>query len=98
MPRKKGTPKSGGRQAGTPNKITTELRDRIKLFLENNFELIEEDFQKLTPDRRIVIFERYLKFVLPLLGSITIGLNIEKMSDEELSVVINKMTKDGKES
>ena len=29
MPRKKGTPKTGGRQEGTPNKLTTSLKEAI---------------------------------------------------------------------
>jgi hypothetical protein len=30
MPRKKGTPKTGGRQEGTPNKLTTSLKEAIQ--------------------------------------------------------------------
>lgn len=29
MPRQKGTPKTGGRQKGTPNKTTTQLKEAI---------------------------------------------------------------------
>jgi hypothetical protein len=79
-----------GRPQG-PNKITAELRQRIKLFLEGQFETIECDFKTLAPDRRVVLFERYLKFVLPQLQSSSVDLNIDRMSDEELAQIINRL-------
>lgn len=33
--RKKGTPKTGGRAKGTPNKVTAEARDICRAFLES---------------------------------------------------------------
>ncbi len=34
MPRPKGTPKTGGRRKGTPNRVTRELRQMIRDALE----------------------------------------------------------------
>ena len=34
----KGSPKTGGRQPGTPNKITKEFRETVKQLLEDNAE------------------------------------------------------------
>lgn len=93
MSRKIGSPKSGGRKAGTPNKITAELRERIKVFLESHFDIIEKDFMALDPERQIVLFERYLKFVLPQLQSISVDLSIEGMTDMELSMLLKKLSK-----
>jgi hypothetical protein len=81
-----------GRPPG-PNKITGELRERIKTFLDGNFETIEADFKKLDPEKRITLFERYLKFCLPQLQSTDINLDIEKMSDAELDIIITKLLK-----
>jgi hypothetical protein len=93
MSRIKGSRKCGGRQAGTPNKITAELRVRIKSFLENNFTTVEHDFKKLDPEKRIALYEKYLKFALPQLQTTSVDLNIEKMTDEELTILINRMIK-----
>jgi hypothetical protein len=93
MPRKADTPKTGGRTAGTPNKVTAELRERIKTFLDGHFETIEADFKKLDPEKRITLFERYLKFVLPTLQSTDMSLNIDKMSDSQLDQVITHLLK-----
>jgi len=81
-----------GRPPG-PNKITTELRERIKTFLDGSFETIEKDFEKLDPEKRITLFERYLKFVLPSLQATDVSLNIEKMSDEQLDQIISRLLK-----
>ena len=91
MARKIGSPKVGGRAKGVPNKLTLELRERIKLFLEDNFSLVERDFQTLEPEKRIALFERYLKFVLPQLQSAEIGLSLEKMSENQLDQIINRI-------
>lgn len=80
-----------GRPVGAENKLTGELRDRIKTFLDGNFETIEKDFKGLDPEKRVVLFERYLKFVLPQLQATDVSLNIEKMTDAELDLIINRL-------
>jgi len=89
---KKRTNNPKGRPPG-PNKITTELRERIKSFLDGNFSTIEKDFKQLDPEKRVALFERYLKFVLPQLSNTDLNLNIEKMSDSELDQIINRLIK-----
>ena len=61
--------KTGGRQKGTPNEITKELRERVTTFLSDNWSLIESDFEKLTPKDRLIFYERLLSYGLPKLGS-----------------------------
>jgi hypothetical protein len=57
----KGT-KTGGRKVGTPNKITRELRERISIFLSDNWEQMEADFKKLEPRERHIFYERLLSY------------------------------------
>lgn len=65
MSRQKGTPKTGGRKAGTPNKVTTTLKEFIAQLLDENREQIAEDLGKLTPKDRLLIFERFMQYVIP---------------------------------
>ena len=61
----KGTPKTGGRQAGTPNKITSTVRNWIVELINNNREQVERDFQQLKPIDRLNMLEKLLPYVLP---------------------------------
>lgn len=62
--RKKGTPKTGGRKCGSRNKVQTELRARIKQFLDSQFHVIMRDFGKLDPEKRIALYEKLLNYVV----------------------------------
>lgn len=54
-----------GRPKGTPNKATAELKERVKVFIDNNLETIEADFKKLEPRERVQAFTALLKFAIP---------------------------------
>lgn len=64
--------KTGGREQGTPNKTTSDLRDRISNFLNENWEQVEKDFKVLEPEKRVILFEKLMQFVVPRLQNITI--------------------------
>ena len=57
--------KYGGRKAGTPNKTTSELRQSIKLIIQNQFENIESDLNSLPAHLRIELIIKLLKYCLP---------------------------------
>lgn len=65
MSRKKGTPKTGGRQAGTPNRITTTLKEFISGLIDSNRQQMQADLGRLQPYQRLVLLERLLAYVLP---------------------------------
>jgi hypothetical protein len=73
----------GGRQRGTPNKTTQTLRTRIDKLLQDNFDLIQEDFTTLIPRDRLLIYERLLQYVLPKRQQTAIDLS--KLSDEQIT-------------
>lgn len=66
MAQKKGqTGNPNGRPKGTPNKVTAEMKEKIQLFVESNFETIQKDFDNVDAKDRLIIFERLLKYVIP---------------------------------
>lgn len=65
MPFKKGMNRSGGREKGTANKITTELRSMISDFLTNEWESVMTDFKQLQPKERLIFYERLLQYCIP---------------------------------
>jgi hypothetical protein len=57
--------KYGGREAGTPNKLTKELRAVLKNILHQEIELLPEHFNKLDPKDRMELLVKLLPFALP---------------------------------
>lgn len=99
--RKKGTPKTGGkkpgalktggRKKGARNKVTLPLREFITGFLTENQATIKSDFKKLSPYQRIQLFERLTKYALPMLQSIEATVDVNKLSDEQLALMIHQI-------
>lgn len=57
--------KFGGRQAGTANKLTKELRAALKNILHQELELLPDHFSKLETKDRLDLLVKFLPFVLP---------------------------------
>jgi len=91
--RKKGNPKTGGRVAGTPNKVTTDLRKWINDLLDKNRLQFENDLKKLEPQQRVTIIERMLGYAIPKMSSVEAQIDFNKLSDEQLNTIINELTK-----
>jgi hypothetical protein len=75
--------KTGGREMGTPNKITKDIRESYQLLIGNNLEQIKTDLKELTPKERIEVLIKLSEYVIPKLNkvesnvdSIITGINI----------------------
>jgi len=66
----KGKGKTGGRQKGTPNKMTKEIRDLLKSIYETELEKVPQYLEELTPKERINFIIKISPFILPRLDSI----------------------------
>ena len=63
--------KYGGRQKGTPNRMTKELRSILKDILYQELEDIEERLDVLEPKTRIELLSKMMRFVLPKMNTIS---------------------------
>lgn len=77
--RKPGKPKTGGRQKGTPNKVTAEFRDTVRKLLEDNADnvgrwlaLVAEgdgtDSGKPDPAKALDLMAKLAEFAAPKLN------------------------------
>jgi len=62
--------KYGGRQAGTPNKLTKELRAALKNILHNEIEQLPDYFDKLEPKDRLELVVKLLPYALPKINTV----------------------------
>jgi hypothetical protein len=63
--------KYGGRQKGTPNKLTKELRSVLKDILYQELEQIQERLDALKPKQRIELLIKLMPYVLPKVTSVS---------------------------
>ncbi len=57
--------KTGGRKAGTPNKVTRELRERLKEVFYEELDNLPNALKEMTPKERVEVVIRLAPFVLP---------------------------------
>jgi hypothetical protein len=85
---------SGGRQQGSKNKTSNNIRAKIEGLINTNFETIEEDLNNLQPNERIKAYLKLLEFIVPKQRHIEQKIDISKLSDSEVDelfeVALNK--------
>jgi len=58
----------GGRKLGTPNKVSSELKEVLSSYSLNEFKYLNANIERLTLSERLVFFLKVLPFVLPKNG------------------------------
>ena len=57
--------KFGGREKGTLNKVTSEIKEKYSILVDNNIDRLQEDIDSLDPKDRIKIIIELSKFFIP---------------------------------
>lgn len=70
--------KTGGRDKGTLNKTTAELREKFTLLIESNFNKLQTDIDLLEPKDRIKTILELTKFVIPTLKATDLTVESEQ--------------------
>lgn len=81
MSRPKGTTKTGGRQKGTPNKVTAPTKEWLSNLLENKREVFEEYLDGLEPSEFIRVYSNLLSYHLPKMSSVSVDAQINAEMD-----------------
>lgn len=80
----KGQPKTGGRVAGTPNKVKDGLRQKIQNFADENFDEVIAAWHEITePDKKIKAYNDICAYALPKLQAVQLDANIQRTNDIE---------------
>ena len=70
MAKAKGTPKTGGRETGTPNKTTVSMKEWIQGLVNDNLGQLKTDLDALEPKDRWAVVERLMQYCTPKMQSI----------------------------
>ena len=84
----------GGRKKGTPNKVTSSLREWVNALIDSNREQIESDLKELEPKDRLMVLERLLSYVLPKMQNVDTSLNFDGLTDEQLNKAVRQLVKE----
>lgn len=78
--------KTGGREAGTPNKSTKEVKEAFQAMLSNNIDNLEiwlKDIAKENPAKAFGIILKLSEFVLPKMKTIEGDLKINSLEEQK---------------
>lgn len=56
--------KTGGREPGTPNKISAEVKDVLKKVINKQLETLEDDLNTLSPKEKWFLISKLLPFIV----------------------------------
>ena len=74
-----GIPKTGGRVAGTPNKVSSKVRNMLAKITDDYYssEQFKKDLRDLEPKDRVQAMEKFTSYVAPKLQSTTLDVATE---------------------
>lgn len=91
--RAKGTPKTGGRQAGTPNKVTRDVKELAQTYVEEGLAGIARDKEN-PPAARVAAYRELLDRAcgkpmqgVALTGELELGRSAQELTDDELAAI-----------
>jgi hypothetical protein len=89
MPRQK----TGGRRKGSTNKINNDLRGKISIFLDGEFDNVRKAFKdaSLQPRDRIKLYCELLQYGLPKLQAVNNTIDFENLTDDQLEKLVNHL-------
>ena len=67
---------------GIPNKINFDLKQSIKLLIENNFDRLQDDLDGMKSTERVNAVLQLLKYAIPTLKSSEVTATVEQNNNE----------------
>ena len=80
--------KKGGRIAGTPNRLTSEVREQLKTVLSGELGNLQERLEKLKDKDRLEIIVKLLPFIVPKMSEVDLKQDKEQ-SFNPIEVIIH---------
>jgi hypothetical protein len=74
-----------GRPKGIPNKKNAELREKISKLIEDNWQSVQSDIERLEPRDRLNFLEKLLSYSLPKLQSVQVE-NDQSLEADKITI------------
>jgi len=92
MPFKKGASgNTAGRPKGVGNKLPNTLRKNILDFISTEFKNIQSVYDELPPKEKLRFYVDLLQYSLPKLQAMSLDIDFDKMSEEQLDEIIERL-------
>ena len=78
-----------GRPKGSKNKTASEIREAFQKLVSDNLEGLQEDLDKLEPEKRISYIIKLSELILPKLQSLSVENQID-IEYKQLEALLNK--------
>ena len=91
-PRNDGRGRLGGRTKGTPNKVTSSIRDWLMELVNKNKRQVKRDLDALDPKDRLVMIEKFMQYVVPNQQAVAASVDFSTLTDEQLDMVVEQIT------
>lgn len=82
-----------GRPSGVPNKIARPIKEQLSNFLNDKIQELPAIWLKLSPRDKAQFLKDLLPFFLQKLQAISVELEFEKLTDEQLEILCNQLIK-----
>ena len=83
--------KTGGRTKGALNKLSTDLKQEITDFLNDNFDEVKKEWQGLEGKEKLNFYKDLLKYSVPQMQSTSLETDLSKLTDEQLEYILNNL-------
>lgn len=96
MARKKGSPKTGGRKKGTPNKATLFGTQTIMDLLDDYQQsgLMAQDFMALKPNERMTLMKDLAGYIIPKKKALEADVNVNSEAQQSIIDLLRDLALD----
>ena len=84
-----------GRPKGSKNKVSEGIRSALEEWVEGKLPELDSLWKEVSPKDRVRMMGEVLPYVLPRLASTDTNISFEKLSDEDLDAIIQRLTDGG---
>lgn len=80
-----------GKPRGAVNKLSKDTRQTITDFLQTSWPEVEREFHKLRGRDKLNFYKDLLQYAVPKMQAVSMELEFERLSEEQLDYIIEKM-------